>query len=105
MRRRRFHRPKGIPIVPAITLASTVVTPCPSGRTILGDLQAGNFEDMIYDLREKFACIDNTGKFQTSWAINTYTPIIASVLVSRLLGRYVNPTLKRVPMIGRYLRL
>ena len=104
-KKRRRKRDTRIPLVPAIAIASTAIVPCPSGRTLWEDAEAGDFEGLLYDLREKFAGVDNEGKFRLEWLIGTYGPIIAAGIVSKFAGRFVNPTLKRIPMVGRYIKL
>ena len=105
VKRRRRKRDNRIPIVPTIALVSTVVSPCPSGRTILKDITEQRWEDALYDVREKFAGIDNTGKFRPEWLIKTYGPVVVGSLVSRYGGKFVNPTIRKLPFIGSKIKL
>jgi len=85
-------------------IASLFITPCPvGGRTILDDLKNGDFDALLYDAREKFAGIDSNGKFQLSWIVDTYTPVIVGGLVSKVAGRFVNRYFDKIPVIGKYL--
>jgi hypothetical protein len=81
------------------------MTPCPSGRTLIDDMTSGDWGGLAYDAREKFACIDNTGAFRFEWAIGTYAPMVIAGLVSKYAGKYVNPTLRRLPFIGNKVKL
>lgn len=101
-RRRRGHK---IHIAPTIAIASTVITPCPSGRTIMQDITNGDWEGLLYDAREKYAGIDNTGKLQFSWLLQTYLPIVTAGLVSKFAGKFVNHHFDKIPFIGKYLAL
>ena len=45
------------------------------------------------------------GRLNTDRLIRTYTPIIIGAIASRMLGRYVNPAIKRLPFIGGKIKL
>lgn len=94
-----------VPIIPTIALAATVATPCPSGRTIIGDVMAQDWQGVLYDAREKYAGLDNTGAFHWEWLLQTWGPVVVGSLVSRYAGRFVNPTLSKLPVIGKRIRL
>lgn len=101
----RRHKDHRIPIIPTVAIASTFFTPCPSGNSIFGDIQEGNLYKLAYDAREKFAGIDNEGKFRFEWLIGTYGPVVVGALVSKFAGKFVNPSLSKIPFIGKYVRL
>ena len=101
----RRHRDKRIPIVPVIAVASTFFTPCPSGRNIADDIMKGDLGGVMYDAREKFVGIDNAGKFRPEWLVGTYLPIVAAVLVSKFAGKFVNPSIAKIPFVGKYIKL
>ena len=63
----------------------------------------GDINALLYDAREKFAGIDSNGKFQSSWVIQTYTPMIIGGLVSKFVGPLVNRHLDKIPIVGKYL--
>lgn len=102
-KRRRRKKSQRIPLAATIAVISQFTTPNPSGRTILQDAMEGNIENLLYDARERFAGIDNTGTFRPEWLIHTYTPMIIGGLVSKFVGRYVNKYFDKIPMIGKYL--
>jgi len=80
-----------------------LASPAPSGRSLIQDAMEGDFEGLLYDAREKFAGIDNQGKFHFEWLAQTYTPIIIGGLVSKFAGKFINPHLRKVPLIGKYI--
>jgi len=100
---RRRKKSQRIPLAATIAAISTFTTPCPSGRTILQDAMEGNIEAALYDAREKFAGVDNEGRFRPEWVLQTYTPIIVGGLVSKFAGRLVNKYFDKIPFIGKYI--
>jgi hypothetical protein len=46
-----------------------------------------------------------TGTIDVARIGGTYVPIIIGALVSKYLGKYVNPTIKQLPFVGKKLRL
>lgn len=102
-KKRRRTKSKRIPLAATIAAISTFTTPCPSGRSLLQDAMEGNIDNLMYDAREKFAGIDNEGKFRPEWVIQTYTPIIVGGLVSKFAGKWVNKYFNKIPFIGKYL--
>jgi hypothetical protein len=78
----------------------------PSGRSIVGDLMAGDMNALGYDAKERFTCIDNTGKFRGDWIIPHYGGVIAGLaahIVCNKIG--VNRAFSNVPIVGKYISI
>jgi len=85
-KRRRGKRKFTIPLAPTMAIAGQFARPAPSGRNLIGDLMDGSILNFVYDAREIFAGIDNTGAFRPDWLMSTYGPIVAAMLVHKFIG-------------------
>lgn len=95
-RRRRFKLPLGLTIG-ALGMAAT---PNPSGRSLFQDIANGDWNNLAYDARERFLCIDNTGAFRFDWLLPHWAPLIIGYAFSKIadvLG--INRKLTRVPFV------
>lgn len=76
----------------------------PSGRTLLGDVVDGNWDNLMYDAREILAGIDAGGKFRPEWIVATYLPMIIGGLVHKYVGGRaglnINQYLRGIPLIS-----
>jgi hypothetical protein len=78
-------------------------------------LQQGNMTVALQSLAHEHLYVwtgMESGLFGTragNWSYSrfaaTYAPIIIGAIMSRYLGRYVNPTLRKLPIIGGKVRL
>ena len=105
-RRHSSAKDKRLPLLPMVGLGYNFIRPTPSGRTILDDVKNGNLDNVLYDAKEIFTGIDANGVFHTDWLMQTYIPVLAGFIGSKLMTAVgVNKTLKRVPLIGKYIKL
>lgn len=104
---RRFHRrhkSKKIPLAPVVGALSTLVMPAPSGRTILNDIKNGDLNALLYDARERYAGVDANGNWHWDWVAQTYTPLIAGLVVHKVVNAIgANRVFNKIPLIGKYL--
>lgn len=103
-RKRRRRASMTLPVAPLIGFAAPFAMTNPSGRTIIGDAMKGNYEDLLYDARERFTGIDANGKFHGEWVVATYLPMILGGLIHKYVGGSpinLNRTLGRakIPLI------
>jgi hypothetical protein len=103
---RRGRKSKKIPMLPLAGLGAMVATPGFRGVSIVDDVMKGDFNGAMYDARERFLCVDNTGKFQVGWVLPNYAPLIFGVIghmVAQKVG--INKYFDRIPVVGKYLSL
>jgi hypothetical protein len=93
-------------MLPLAGLGAMVATPGFRGVSIVDDVMKGDFNGAMYDARERFLCVDNTGKFQVGWVLPNYAPLIFGVIghmVAQKVG--INKYFDRIPVVGKYLSL
>ncbi len=97
------HRSFTLPVAPIAGAVGTFATQAPSGRSLISDISSGNYSGLLYDAKEIFTGVDNTGRIRADWLLKTYAPlavglgvhIVASKLgLNRLLGRAKVPVLR-----------
>lgn len=109
-RRVRRRKSKTMPILPIIGLGATQFSNLGEGSIsqkgpLGGFLEHKNVQWLLRDELLTFTGFDNsTGNWDIMRAKGLQTMILTT-LVSRLVGKYVNPTLRSVPLIGKKLRL
>jgi hypothetical protein len=87
-------------------LAQNLVRTAPSGNSIIGDITSGNFSNVLYDMREVFLGIDANGQFHFDWVASAYVPVVVGFLGSKIMTTIgVNKAMKRVPLIGKRIKL
>lgn len=98
-RRRKTNRK--ISIATVFGIAAGVMRKAPSGRNLVDDITKGDFNAFAYDAREIFAGIDNNGHFRWDWLVQTYGPMVAGAMISKVVGGKlgVNRHLERIPYI------
>jgi len=97
---------KKIPLAPVVGLASMFMTSNPSGTSLMGDIQAGDWNRLAYDARERFTCIDNNGQFRFDWLIPHYGPLIAGAVLHLAMNKIgFNRYFDKIPIIGKYLSI
>jgi len=85
-KRRRSSRKMTIPMGLVSGGLAMVGSANPSGKSIIQDAMEGNINMLLYDLRERFACIDMHGQFRPEWLIPHYGPLIVGALISKFVG-------------------
>jgi len=87
-RRKRSRRSRSltIPLATVSGALAMIGTPNPSGSSILENAFAGDMNGLMYNLRERFTCVDNTGAFRFDWIIPHYGPLIFGALISKFVG-------------------
>lgn len=73
-----------------------------SQRSLIDAILGGKIDDIMYEIREKLAGVDLNGKFQPHWLVETYTPLIVGLLVSKYVGGWplnINQKMKDIPFI------
>lgn len=100
---RVHHKSKKIPLATVGGLIGTLFATTGAGRSVGSDLINGDFNNLAYDAKEQFACIDSNGKFYMDQAIRTYAPVIVGALISRFVGPLVNRKFNSIPFIGKYI--
>jgi len=83
---KRRSRQFTIPLAPTAAILGTIARPTPAGTTIIGDVMNGDIPQLLYDVREVFAGVDNDGKLRLEWLLATYGPIVAGLLIHRFIG-------------------
>lgn len=87
-------------------LLSNIFKTAPSGNFIFNRIQGGDWQGLMYDAREVFLGIDSNGKFQLNWVIDTYSKPIIGFLISKIATKLgVNREMKKIPFIGKYVKL
>lgn len=108
-RKRKKKRRKRDKRVSALTiggLLTNIFKTAPSGNFIFNRIQGQDWEGLAYDAREIFLGIDNNGKFQLNWVVDTYARPIIGFFASKVLTKLgVNREIKKIPFIGKYLKL
>jgi len=87
-RRRKTRRSRSLTI-PLATVSGALAmlgSPNPSGSSIIENAMAGDINGLMYNLRERFTCVDNTGAFRFDWIIPHYGPLIFGALISKFVG-------------------
>lgn len=89
MGKKKKKRKKGQPRISLAIVApiiGNIVSPAPSGRTMLGDLMAGDWPSLVFDFAEKFGGIGSDGKLHIDWLVATYGPIAVGAVVHKYVG-------------------
>ena len=107
-RRRRGHRKKGTQV--SIPLVVTGITPLLRAATgygmemvKAGDI-VGGITHMAQDAVVLYTGYDpRIGTFDSKWLVQAYAPMLIAAVVHQTLGKRVNPQIKRIPFIGKYI--
>lgn len=100
-RRKRGKRKTKVSVATMAGIAAGVLRKGPAGRSLIDDVQAGDWDALGYDVREIFAGIDQNGNFKLDWIIATYGPMLAGALISKFVGGRlgINRQLSALPFI------
>lgn len=85
-KRKRRSRKMTIPLALVGGVSSMFLAPNPSGRSIAEDALNGDINALLYDFRERFACVNNMGNFEVGWILPHYGPVIMGALISKFIG-------------------
>jgi len=106
--RKRGHRKKGTQV--SIPIIVTAVAPLLRaatgyGKTMIesGDILGGLQHIMGDAVVEYTGYSPFDGHFDSKFLMQTYVPIGIAVGVHAFLGKRINPQLKRIPLIGKYI--
>jgi len=112
-RYKRFRRrlPKTISILGAATFGVAELRaiepsiPMIQSGDVMGSLKSLAHEHLATYTGFESGLFGGSGTWRLERAVATWLPIVIGGLASKYLGKYVNPTIKRLPFIGKKLRL
>jgi hypothetical protein len=86
---RRRGRRRGSMTIPMATVAgigAMLGSANPSGTSIIDSVMSGDINRLLYDARERFACVDMYGRFRPDWVLPHWGPLIFGALISKFVG-------------------
>ena len=108
----RRHKDNRLSIINASTIGAAEIQAVMPAIPIL---KSGDWENGLKSLAHEHLYTwtgVNSGLFggqAGTWSMGrmfqTWAPIVIGALASRALGKYVNPTISKVPLIGKYVKL
>jgi hypothetical protein len=105
-KRRRRKKSKQVSGLTILGFASNIFKTAYAGSSMYQDIQAGDMQKFVYNAREVFLGIDANGKFQLSWFIDTWSRPLIGFIASKIADKVgLNRQMKRLPFIGKYLKL
>lgn len=99
---------KSIPLAPVGAFVySALLSPHPWGSdSALDHIKAGNFELAARDtLSRMFFMTPDFRYFDWSLGLRFWAPTVIGIGIHKTLGRFINPYMKRIPMIGKYVQI
>lgn len=85
-RKRRGKRSMTIPMATVAGIGAMIGSANPSGTSILDSVISGDYNRLLYDMRERFACVDMYGRFRPDWILPHWGPLIFGALISKFVG-------------------
>lgn len=105
-KRKRSRRDKRVSALTVGGFLSNFVKQGYAGGTMLENIQNQNWNGLQYNAREIFLGIDSNGKLRLDYLFNTYSRPIAGFILSKIMTKLgVNRELKKLPFVGKYLKL
>lgn len=104
-KKRRRRKNKSVSILTVGGLLSNVFKQAYAGSSMFQDIQAGDIQKLMYNFREVFLGIDANGRFQLNWVMDTYSRPLIGFVASKILTKLgVNREMKKLPLIGKYVK-
>ena len=110
IRRRGGHKDRRLPILPTIGLATSQLSGLGSNRMgqdgPIGEfMKTKNVNYLLHDELLTFTGYDIVDGSWSPFEAKGLLVVIGTTLASKLAGRFVNPTIKKIPILGRYIKL
>ena len=100
-RRRRSGR-GAIPILPLIGVGAQFM----SNPNTMPNLMAGNWNNVVDDLKWTYLGLHHDNKFNLNQLITSYIPVMAGIAASAACTKFgINRQIKRVPLLGKWVKL
>jgi len=105
-KKRRRTRDKRASALTIGAFLTSVFKPSGRGKSVYQDLMQQDWAGVAYDGREVYLGIDENGNFHLDWVLTTYVPMLIGYAASRLATKFgVNRELKKIPYLGKYVKL
>lgn len=105
-KKRRRKRDNRVSVLTVGGLLTNIFKQGYAGGSIAQNIQSQNWDGLQYNVREIFLGIDAEGKLRLDYLADTYVRPIAGFIISKIMTKLgVNREMKKIPFIGKYIKL
>lgn len=105
-KRRRSKRDKRVSALTLGGLLSNVFKQGYAGGSMYENFMSQNWYGLQYNAREIFIGIDSEGKLRLDYLLDTYSRPIVGFVISKIATKLgLNREMKKIPFIGKYVKL
>lgn len=105
-KKKRRRKDKRVSALTVGGLLSNVFKQGYAGGSMYDNIMTQNWDGLAYNAREIFLGIDSEGKLRLDYLADTYVRPIAGFILSKVMTKLgVNREMKKIPFIGKYIKL
>lgn len=105
-KKRRKTRDKRVSGLTVLGFVTNIFKEGYAGGSMYDNIRDQNWYGLQYNAREIFLGIDSEGRIRLDYLLDTYSRPVIGYIASRLLTKLgVNRELKKLPFIGKYVKL